>query len=258
MPSRERTIRTNAVVLRYHEMGEADRLLTLFTEQKGKVRAIAKGVRKVRSRKAGHLEPFTYSNLQLAKGRDLFIITQAETINAFLPLRQSLIGLGQAAYVIELVDRFTYEEGENAAILRLIVRTLDRLENETDPNLVLRYFDMRLLDLLGFRPELHNCVSCKREIVAEDQYFSAERGGIVCNRCSPNQPGIRPVSVDTLRYFRHFQRSSFNDAKKAEPNSKIHTEMEILMHHYLTYLLERNLNTPAFIRKIKNEIDLSE
>lgn len=257
MPSRERTIRTNAVILRHQEMGEADRLLTLFTEQTGKVRAIAKGVRKVRSRKAGHLEPFTYSNIQFAKGRELFIITQAETINAFLPLRQTLIGLGQAAYVIELVDRFTYEDEENSAIFWLIVRTLGRLENQSDTNLVLRYFEMRLLDLLGFRPELHKCVSCKRDIVAEDQFFSAERGGIVCNRCNINQPGIRPVSVGALRYFRHFQRSSFEDAKKAEPSIKIHTEMEILMNHYLTYLLERNLNTPAFIRKIKSEIDLS-
>lgn len=255
MVSRERTLRTGALVLRHMEMGEADRLLTLFTEKQGKVRAIAKGVRKLHSRKAGHLEPFTHVNLQLARGRNLPIITQAETIDAFLGVRENLESLGHAAYVTELVDRFTFEGEENAPIFRLVIQTLHRLQAAADPALVLRYYEMRLLDLLGFRPELQHCAVCERPITPENQYFSAEHGGALCPKCGANVPGARPISMHALRYLRHFQRSSFEQAGAAEPPAAIHTEMEILMHHYLTYLLERNLNTPAFMRKVRRELN---
>ena len=105
-----RSFRASAVVLRHADYGEADRLLTLFTREQGKVRAIAKGARKLTSRKAGHIEPFTHVTLQLAKGRDLFIVTQAETVNNFSGLREDLVKTGYAAYIVELIDRFTYEE----------------------------------------------------------------------------------------------------------------------------------------------------
>lgn len=255
MPNRERTIRTGAVVLRHREMGEADRLLTLYTEKLGKLRAVAKGVRKLRSRKAGHLEPFTHANLQLARGRDLMIVTQAETIDAFLPLRDNLENVGQASYVIELIDRFTYDSEENSAIFRLIIRTLERLQASDDPALVLRYYEMRLLDFLGFRPELQKCTHCERLIQAEDQYFSAQHGGVLCPECGRSMPGARPISMNALRYLRHFQRSSYEQARVAAPGPATHTELEIIMHHYLTYLLERNLNTPAFMRKLRAELD---
>ncbi len=132
MPSRERSVRVEAVVLRHSDWGEADRLVGLFTRQLGKIRAIAKGVRKMHSRKAGHLEPFTRTSLLLARGRDMFIITQAETIQAHTRLREDLLLVGYASYVIELLDRFTYEEGENRAMYRLLVDTLGRLSTEAD------------------------------------------------------------------------------------------------------------------------------
>jgi len=111
---RERTQRVDAVVLRHSDWGEADRLIWLFTLESGKLRAIAKGVRKARSRKAGHLEPFTHVRLLLASARDMPIITQAEAQDIYLSLREDLVRVSYAAYVIELLDRFTYEEGENA------------------------------------------------------------------------------------------------------------------------------------------------
>ena len=85
-----RSFRVEAVVLRHVDWGEADRLLTLYSREKGKLRAIAKGVRRLRSRKAGHLEPFTRAAVQLARGRDLLIVTQADTVNAYLPIRGDL------------------------------------------------------------------------------------------------------------------------------------------------------------------------
>src|SRR5512136_2086531 len=100
----ERSFRVEAVILRHADWGEADRLLSLYSRERGKLRAVAKGARRIRSRKAGHLEPFTRVSLQMAKGRDLLIVTQAETLDAHLPLRESLLKTGHASYVAELLD----------------------------------------------------------------------------------------------------------------------------------------------------------
>jgi DNA repair protein RecO (recombination protein O) len=252
---RQRSFSVEAVVLRHSDWGEADRLLWLFTLEHGKMRAVAKGVRKLRSRKAGHLEPFTRSKLLLAQGRDFYLVTQAETLSAFLPLHEDLSGVTYASYVVELLDRFTYEEGENRQLYLLLVETLDRLRSsEEDRDLVARYYEMRLLDLVGFRPQLFQCVSCGAEIRAEDQFFSAHLGGVLCPRCGPGVAGAQPVAMETLKYLRHFQRSRFAEARRAVLNPGLTHQLELVMQHYITYLLERGLNTPAFLRRLRKDI----
>jgi len=248
-----------AVVLRHVDYGEADRLLTLFTRQLGKSRAIVKGARKITSRKAGHLEPFTYVNLQLAKGREIPLVTQAETIDAYLPLRDDLVLTSQASYVIELVDRFTYDEGsDSTAIFRLLTETLSRLANRSEPWLAIRYYEMRLLDHLGFRPKLFECANCGSEIQAEDQFFSYAAGGVVCPASSKHEDlgrserlQLRPITLEALRYLRHFQRSTYAEAARARPTPEVQQETEVLMQGFFTYLLERELKTPGFLRQIR-------
>lgn len=247
-----RSIRVEAVVLRHSDYGEADRLLTLYTRQRGKMRVTAKGARKIASRKAGHIEPFTHVKLQLARGRDMFLLTQADTVDAYLPLREDLILTSHASYVIELLDRFSYEDQtENSTIFRLLTETLARLASKSDVWLTLRYYEMRLLDQLGFRPQLFECVNCGREIKAEDQFFSFSAGGVICPRCGQGLKHLRNISVDALKYLRHFQRSSYAEATRARPDADIQQETETLMQGYFTYLLERELNTPGFLKKIK-------
>jgi DNA repair protein RecO (recombination protein O) len=248
-----RSIRVEAVVLRHSDFGEADRLLTLYTRQLGKARAIAKGARKIVSRKAGHIEPFTHVRLQLARGRDVLIVTQADTVDAHLSLRDNLVLTSQASYVIELLDRFTYvDEMENSSIFRLLTETLSRLASNHDVWLVIRYYEIRLLDHLGFRPQLFECTNCGREIKAEDQFFSFGAGGVICPRCGRGLPNLQSISVETLKYLRHFQRSSYTDASRAQPSPEVRQETESLMQGYFTYLLERELNTPGFLKRIRS------
>jgi DNA repair protein RecO (recombination protein O) len=249
---RQRSYRVEAVVLRHSDWGEADRLLVLYTLELGKVRALAKGVRRPRSRKAGHLEPFTRATLQLDRGRDLPLVNQADTLDAHLRLREELLLSTYASYVVELLDRFTYEEGENRGLYRLLADTLSRLASQSSPELVVRYYEIRLLDLVGFRPQLFQCVSCGEEIQAQDQYFSAELGGVLCPACGRQGNSAWPVTMQGVKYLRHFQRSSFSDAARAPLTPGLNRELEALMQHYLTYLLERGLNTPAFLRRIKD------
>jgi DNA repair protein RecO (recombination protein O) len=250
--SEPRSFRLEAVVLRHADWGEADRLLTLYSRQRGKVRAIAKGARKIHSRKAGHLEPFTHVTLQLAKGRDLLIVTQADTLNPYLPLGEDLSKASHASYIVELLDRFTYEdESENYPIFRLLTETLARIAVDPDPWLAIRYYEVRLLDFLGYRPHLFECANCGEQIRPVDQFFSPSAGGVLCPRCGAGLNGVWEISVDALKYFRHFQRSSYAEAQRAQPGPQVRDELETLIQKYLTYLLERDLNSPRFIKQIE-------
>ncbi len=251
MTSRERNRKVEGIILRHQRWGEADRLLTVFTREMGKVRVVAKGARKTQSRKAGHLEPFMQTALMLAQGHDWWIVTQAETVNAFFPLRGDLQKTGYAAYIIELMDKFTFEDGANTVLYRLAVETLQRLEAEDPFFVVIHYFEMRLLDALGFRPQLFQCVICESEIEAVDQYFSVLQGGVVCPRCSHKSEDARKVSMGALKYLRHFQRSGYKSTLAAKPDAKIEQEVEGIMQWYLTFLLERNINAQAFIREVR-------
>jgi DNA repair protein RecO (recombination protein O) len=253
MPRQQRSLRADAIVLKHIDTGEADRMLTLYTRKHGKVRALAKGVRKTRSRKAGHLEPFTRASLQLAVGRNWFIVSQAEAQKTYNRLRESLETIGYASYVVELIDKFTYEDEENEPVFRLLAQTLDRLNKDDPHELVVRYFEIRLLDYLGFRPELTNCVVSGEEIKPEDQYFSAALGGAVAPAPGKGLSGATPVSMQALKYLRHFQRSTYREALRAAPAPKIQAELEVLMQYYITYLLERGLNTPGFLRRVRKE-----
>jgi len=246
-----RSFRAEAIVLNHRDWGEADRLVTLYTRQRGKIRAVAKGARKPRSRKGGHLQPFTQITIQLARARGPFIITQVETLEAYLPLREDLNLTGNASYLVELLDRFSYDEEEaNAALFRLLGDSLSRLARGDDIWVVVRYYEIRLLDYLGFRPQLFECANCREEIKAEDQSFSAALGGVLCPNCESDQSSVRPIKVEVLKYIRHFQRSSYTEARRADPNPNIRAELENLVQFYLTYLLERGLNSPRFIREV--------
>jgi len=252
MPRTIRSFRVEAIVIRHADWGEADRVVTLFTRERGKVRSIVKGARKIKSRKAGHLEPFTRVTLQLATAHDFPIVTQAETIEAYLTLRDDLIKTGYAAYCLELIDRFTYEEEiETGAIFRVLAETLKRIELEADAWLAVRYYEMRLLDFLGFRPHLFECANCGDKIEPVDQFFSPAMGGVICPRCGTGLPGLWSLGVETLKYLRHIQRSSYAEASRARPTPEAKREAETLMQGFFTYLLERELNTPGFIKRMK-------
>lgn len=251
-PREIRSYQTEAIVLGHTEFGEADRILRLFTFKKGKISAIAKGVRKIRSRKAGHLEPFTQVNLFLAKGRNLDIITQAETVDAFFGLRDNLQKVAFAAYVVEVLDKFTYEEGQNIAIFHLLAKTLKRLEAHSHPETVVHYYELRLLDLIGFRPQLFNCIDCGAEILEQEQFFSPLGGGAVCPACGANRPEAWSVDPDALRYMRHFQRSNWQKIAAVVIPRGIETRLADLVERFLTYLLERKLNTPDFLKEVRD------
>lgn len=240
-------------MLKQREWGEADRLVFVYSREHGKLKTLAKGARKLKSRKAGHLQPFTRVKLMLNAGRDLWIINQVETVDPYFEIKDDLIRTGYAAYVSELLERLTPEEGGNAQLYRLMIETMGRIAKAEDPFLAVRYYEVRLLDLLGFRPELFSCVMCGKPIVAEDQFFSNSQGGVVCPDCGPRTASARHISLPALKFLRHFQRSNYANALKATLTPVVRVEMEQVMLSYFTYVLERHINSTDFIRNVRDK-----
>ena len=232
-------------------MGEADRLVVAYSPDRGKLRLVAKGARRPKSRKAGHLEPFMRAILLIARGRELDIITQAEAVETFPALRNDLLRVGQASYVVELLDRFTLDEGGSRPAYGLLLEALGRLSEGRPAPSVLRYYELRLLELMGYRPEFFRCVQCLSEVRPEAQYFSPALGGVLCARCGRgHQGGSRPLSLEALKVLRHFQRSDFAAAAAPEVRPEVRQEVEDHLEAYLTHLLERRLNSPRFLRQV--------
>jgi DNA repair protein RecO (recombination protein O) len=188
--------RERGVVLRTIKLGESDRIVTIATEGRGKVRAVAKGVRKTKSRFGGRLEPLSHVALQLYEGRgELDIVTQAETVEPFRAVREDLDRLTQATALLEAVDHLVQEGEENPRILQMLLGALRTLEAGPAP-LVVPAFFWKLLAQEGFRPVLDACVSCgEPDVVAFDQ----EVGGVLCRACASGAPRLTPAGLELLR-----------------------------------------------------------
>lgn len=251
MSAHERTFRTEAIVLRRKDFGEADRLLTLFTPESGKIRAIAKGIRKPRSRKAGHLELYTRSNLLLAKGRDMDIITQAVTVDAYRPLREDLLRSTYGSYFIELLDRFTPDEAENKPLYDLLAQALGWLAEARDLALTARYYELQLLGMAGYQLELFYCVIRHEKVAAQDQFFSPADGGVVCPDCGGAREGAFRISLNALKVLRHMMRSPYAGVRDLTLSAATHAEVERVSLRTITYHLERQLKSVEFLKQVR-------
>ena len=252
MSIRERSIRTEGVVLRRRDYGESDRILVIFTQKLGRISGIAKGARKPSSKISGHLEPFSRSTFLVSRGRNLQLITQAETIESYDNLREELSGIGLGSYVVELVDAVTMEEGSNVQLFDLLVTTLRALNDGLDSTVVRHNFELHLLELTGFRPEFIICVECGDPITEQDQYLSGELGGVVCPKCihGLRRADYRPVSARILKYLRHFQRSKLPDLLALTVSPPVKEGLEEAIGYYLNHTLEGKLNSPDFINSV--------
>lgn len=256
----ERVYRTQAIILKRRDFFEADRLLTLYTPDRGKMPAIAKGIRKPTSRKGGHLELFTHSQLLLAKGANLDIITQAETIEPFLLLREDLLRASYACYVSELLDQIVEENIPNPRLFYLLRDTLTRLGESRDPALTVRFHELHLLGLTGYQPQLFQCVGCSALLEPEGRFFfSPMEGGVLCDTCGRSsrgraqQRGLMSLSLPALKVLRFFQTREYGLCQQLRIRPALHAELEGVMYRYITFILERNLKSVRFLNTVRQQ-----
>ncbi len=234
--------RDSGVVLRTIKLGEADRIVTVFTQGHGKVRAVAKGVRKTSSKFGARLEPTSHVALQCYRGRELDVITQVETIEANRVLREGYGILTHAIPMLEAVDQVAQEREPNPALFRMLTGALRTLATSRS-RVVTPAFFWRLLSLEGFHPLLDACARCTEPdgpLVA----FDVEEGGMLCAPCA--RGGGRPVSPEALDMMRRMLGGGINGLI-AEPAGPAVVEVERLVVTVLEHHIERRLRSATLL-----------
>ena len=239
-----KTYKTRGIVLRRSPMGEADRLLTIFTPEQGKVRVVARGVRRIKSKLAGHLEPLTYVSVSISRGRTLDVVSEAQTVRSFIGLREDLSRMSQAVYLAEIADAFSTEREPSPEMFQLLLTCLDALESTGKPYILLRWFEVRMLDAAGFRPELYECIECRSRLEPGDYVYSSARGGALCSQCRTASPDpVLPLSLGANKVMRYYQRRTLSDSLDLEVPARVLAEAGRLTRAYIRYVLERDLNS---------------
>jgi DNA repair protein RecO (recombination protein O) len=226
------------IVLRTMKLGEADRIVTVLTQGTGKIRAVAKGIRKTRSRFGARLEPFTHVDLLLYKGRELDIVTQAEIISTFREIREDYGRFASGEMILEATDRVVEDRERNTRMFMLLLTSLRALSTiDNDPGTVADAFLLRLTALAGFRPSLTACAECGKTDVTR---FSIQQGGMVCEACRTG--GTIRVGEGTVPYL-----AALLDEGSTTANDTARAEGSNLVRAYLEYHLNRPLRAWAHI-----------
>jgi DNA repair protein RecO (recombination protein O) len=264
--STSRNYQTQGIILKQTKLGESDKIVTIFTPEFGKLKAVAKGACRPGSKLGGNVEPLTYSLMLLAKGRNLDIITQSQTINGFLSLKSDLWRMACGFYILDLIDSFTAEGGENHPLFDLLLDILSRLSEPDSNETVLRYFELHLLHYLGYRPQLRRCVSCDSPLKPVVNFFSPGKGGLLCPRCTPEQdhrygqteatsltPHL-PVSIGALKVLRLWQNCDYATARRVKVKPELSQELEQVLQQYIRCILQRELKSLTWLKELRNEI----
>lgn len=238
--TRERNYRTNAIVLQCRDLGEADRIFVVFTPHRGKLSVIAKGARKASSRSGPYLDYFAEVELELAKGRDLDVVTAASTINPHLNLREDIDAYGHAAYLAELARDLTQEQQENRRIYTLLSASLALLNDGIDPWHVARHFELGMLVATGYQPDVLQCASCQRELEAIPNVFSPGMGGVLCPECAYLDRSGTTLSVNAQKYVRTLARNGLAGVIKLEPDEEVRSQVGQALLAYLRLASDRD------------------
>lgn len=238
--------RDEAIVLRTHKLGEADRIITLLTRQHGRIRAVARGVRRTTSRWGSRLEPFTHVDLQLAEGRNLDTITQAETLTPF----SSRLGLDYDRYtagtaMLETAERLVVEDKEPAVqhFLLLVGGLRAMTAGERRAGEVLDSYLLRSLSVAGYAPSFGGCARCGLE--GTHRWFNPSAGGVLCATC--RLPGSVSPAPETIRLLGALLAGDWPVVDTAEPRHR--KEASGLVSAYVAWHLERGLRSMAYVER---------
>ena len=246
-----RTYRAEALTLRKMPLGEADLLLTLYTREAGKLRAVAKGARRSTSRLVGHFEPLTLNRLSLVRGRNLDIVTQAQVIENFTTLKGDLTGLTKGLYVAELVDGFGAEAHSNQPLYDLALETLEAIGEDPASDLPLRFFELHLLEVSGLMPELYRCVECLKPLVPVRHRFTPNGGGTLCADCRPADASLRPLSLGAVKVLRLLHRSSLAELPAINMNQTLELELKSILTTTVQYWLDKEIRSNSFLEHLQ-------
>ncbi|HHY11771.1 MAG TPA: DNA repair protein RecO [Firmicutes bacterium] len=259
---------SEGVVLDQGDLGENDKIATIFTRQEGLVRAVVKGAQRPKSKLRGLTQPFTYAVFQIFRGRSLDRVTQVSIKTGFPNIMDNYEKMIYARYLVELLTCVLPEREENNAQFDLLLAVLDCLEQKEGPWVVARWAELGILSLAGFAPSFSACVSCGRETLESPVYFSLRNGGAFCGQCS--RSGISPKESQ-VRAYGEFIRVSPGALRTLEmllpgtapasgqvtcPNitarGQVREEINEVSRKYVAFVLEKRLKSAGLVESIED------
>ncbi len=244
--------KTEGIVLKSMEFKEADKIVTIYTKDYGKITAIAKGVRKTKSKFGSSLEILTYSIFLIYKGRNIDIVSQTEILESFFSTSKEVIKFAFAANCVEIINKLTEEREINIGLFNLLKEVLHYLRGTNDPKLLALSFKWQTMSILGYRPSLNHCCRCNKS--TEDQkemYFNIREGGLVCNNCIAED---KEECIKVYLYFVKLVRKILITPLSTISNATIPDikmkELEKITDLYIAYHSEKSFKTDRFLKSL--------
>lgn len=247
-------LKTPAVTLKSRKWGEADRIVTFYTLRFGKLRGVARGARRVKSRFGSALEPFVHCELNLFEkpGDTLHRVSQADITETFPALREDLALMAGAARMTNLITAITPDGDPAAAIFEALLQGLRALNEGHDPGLTTLLFQIKLLGLTGFRPQTDHCATCGRGIPPRRDgspgRFSAQAGGLVCGDCQGHRPDrCLLLSPGSLAFLQQALRMTPQVLNRLKASGQVRNELEMAIESYVTVVAGKRLPPVDFL-----------
>lgn len=244
-------VNVEAIVLRRRPLGEADKQLTLFTRERGKLAAVARGARKPTSKLAGATETCVQARFQLAQGKTFWIVTQAVLIRARARLHRQLLHAVAALYACELIDSLLEEGVPDEDLFHLLSHTLDELENSPDLFWTLCLFENAVMNQQGYAPVLHQCARCGTQPQGAHVLFHPEAGGILCEQCAKSFNTGQRLSQQAWQTWQRIQTGE----PLAPPTPSVAQQIQMTVHHHLRYHLERETHSAPLLWQLRHQLD---
>ena len=244
---------SDALILKNSDYRESDKLVTVFSREKGKIRAVARGVKKPRSSLRACVQPFCHTHLFFNQGKGLDSLTQGKLLHFFPNCREDFSRLLDAIYLIELLDKTTMERAALPELFDTALEVLTVLDDQGENPLLMRFFEVHLLVELGYHPELAHCVHCG-QTVKSPTAFDLPQGGVVCSSCAAGSGSNFPLAADSLALFRFLTTASPAILNRIKPSPPALNQLELFLEKYLEYHLEQRFQIRTTIRKLKKAL----
>lgn len=246
-----RLLKTEAIVLKNNLIGETDKIATLFTKSYGKLQAVAKGARRSKSRFVNAIRPFIVANYVIFEGQNYYYIDQWELIEAYKNIEKDLVKFSVASYIAETINKILEENQKSERLYLFLKHSLKAVDElQIDPLIFISSYNLKLVSLLGYMPQLDNCVVCgKRENL---EYFSNSCGGAVCINCKNKCFDAKPLHGVTLKAIKYFLKGDYDKLQNIKVSGVIKEEVDKIITAYMKEHLEIEFKSKDFIDKLQN------
>jgi DNA repair protein RecO (recombination protein O) len=236
------------------DFSESDKIVTFFTRDFGKLRGIAKGAKRTKKGFGSTLELFSYINLIFFDKGNLGLarINSCYSIESYMEICKDIQKVAYGSYFVELVNGLVGEKEKNDGIFNLLVDSLFLINYQKLDEEIARIFEIRLLSLLGYQPQLEECLICAHKLSSKEKFwFSPVKGGILCNRCSHGFKKLSSISLGTLRILLMARDMDFNKIHRLVFSNQALKESEDALTNFIYYQTGKQLNSMKFLKKIQ-------